>query len=161
MILFWFLPGVALLHIFEEFVFPGGFGKWDRENRPAYASSITPRFHLFINAVFILLCFLPLLLPGEYSLAWWLSMGSVLFVNALFHIRGTFRTRKYSPGLATSVILYLPLSIYGYWLFLTSHQTTVEQAVASSLTGVFYWFGSAQMHKRRAMKAEASGDKPS
>jgi hypothetical protein len=150
MALFWFLPAAALLHIFEEFVFPGGFGKWDQENRPAFAASITPGFHLFINSVFVLLCLLPLVLPGEYSVAWWLCMGSVLFVNALFHIRGTIRTRKYSPGLATSVILYLPLSVYGYWLFVTSYQTTIEQSVASSLTGVFYWLVSARIHKRRA-----------
>ena len=154
MIVFWLLPFAALLHVFEEFVFPGGFGNWDRENRPAFAASITPRFHVTINLVFVSLCFLPLVLHGEYSVAWWLCMASVVFVNALFHIRGTLRTRKYSPGLATSIILYLPLSVYGYWYFLTHALTTVEQEIVSSMTGFIYWYVSALNHKRRARKIE-------
>lgn len=46
----WWAPLAATtLHIFEEFVYPGGFAEWDRNYRPAVRKSITPRFHIIVN----------------------------------------------------------------------------------------------------------------
>lgn len=40
----WWGPLVAaVLHILEEFVYPGGFAQWDRLYRPQIAGSITSR----------------------------------------------------------------------------------------------------------------------
>jgi hypothetical protein len=54
---FWAPLGVASLHIIEEFVFPGGFPDWDRQYRPAFRQSITPRFHVIINGLLLLACY--------------------------------------------------------------------------------------------------------
>ena len=154
MILFWLLPSVVLAHVFEEFVFPGGFGDWDRAYRKEIAASITTPFHIFINVLFIALCFLPFFLNPEYAVAWWICMASILLVNAAFHIQGAFKTRKYSPGMVTSIVLYVPVAVYGYWFFLSANLTSLEQALVSSTTGIAYLLVSTQLHKRRAGKAK-------
>ena len=44
------------------------------------------------------------------SRAWiTIAVASVLFINGLLHILGSVVTGTYSPGLFTSVILYMPL----------------------------------------------------
>jgi hypothetical protein len=45
----WALLGAVILHIFEEFVYPGGFVAWYRRYR-VDASRITTRFLVIINA---------------------------------------------------------------------------------------------------------------
>jgi hypothetical protein len=155
MILFWFLPATAVAHIIEEFAFPGGFAGWYRNYRQSVASSVTGRYLDAINIVFVVLCILPLILDVQNGIALWLSMGSVIFFNAVFHIRGAVRTGKYSPGVVTSVVLYIPIAAYGYWYFLSSEKTSIEQALASFAVGVFYWLFSSFNHRRRARKASA------
>ena len=53
----WWAPfGATVLHIIEEFVYPGGFAEWDRSYRPTIRNSITTRFHIIINGALLLLC---------------------------------------------------------------------------------------------------------
>jgi hypothetical protein len=40
-----------------------------------------------------------------------------LLVNAVVHIVAAIVKRSYNPGVATSVLLFLPLGGYGWWLF--------------------------------------------
>ena len=49
----WSLTIAALIHIFEEFVFPGGFKAWWCAYRPEIAASVTNRFLVIINVVLI------------------------------------------------------------------------------------------------------------
>jgi hypothetical protein len=51
----WAPLGAANLHIFEEFVFPGGFTAWYRQYR-ADASRITTRFLVLINVALLIVC---------------------------------------------------------------------------------------------------------
>ena len=81
---FWAPMGVSSLHIFEEFVYPGGFAKWDRHYRPGFRASITPRFHI-INRLLLLLCYDVGAMGGTpIGIAGWLA------------------------------VLYVPLAIYGW-----------------------------------------------
>lgn len=106
-LLAWLLPGAYALHILEEWI--GGFPEWLA--RVAGGSLPRPAF-VAINLVTLLL----MLAATRASIAdekrGWLSTGvaTVLFVNALAHILGSLVTSSYSPGLLTSVVLYLPLS---------------------------------------------------
>jgi hypothetical protein len=150
---FWFLPVAAFLHITEEFIFPGGFVPWYRNYKPSVSPGITVTYLAIVNAVLVIACLLPLALGPLRAVALWLAMASVVFVNALFHIRGTIQTRQYSPGVFTSVVLYIPLSLYGYWFVLSRHYASVGTAVSSAVIGPAYWWFSSFNHSRRARTA--------
>lgn len=110
----WVLPLCIILHIIEEFVFPGGFMLWYQKYKPAIASSIKPRFLIIVNALLLLVCINPINNVYTYSgIIWWLCIVSILAVNVFFHIKGTIESKMYSPGTITCILLYLPLTIYG------------------------------------------------
>jgi hypothetical protein len=150
MILLWLLPLAAILHIIEEFVFPGGFAAWYRNYKASLAPSFTSRYLIIVNVVLVVMCTLPLLLNPLNGIALWLSMAAVVFFNSFFHIRSVIKTKKYSPGVATSVLMYVPLTSFGYWFFLTTGRTSIEQAVASFAIGIGYWIFASWNHRRRA-----------
>ena len=150
--IFW-LPAICVaMHMTEEFIWPGGFSAWFRAYRPENALSFTPRFAFWINA---------LLVVATLALGWigpmwsrgvslWLTIVAILGGNALLHIRGVVRMRRYSPGVVTGTLLYLPLCIGGYWYFMGSGAATLQMAVLSFLLGVSYDFWSRMNHRRRA-----------
>ena len=87
-IVFW-LPGIfAALHIFEEFVWPGGFLDWYRRYRPEISASLTPRFVIVVNAALLaitaLLGWMGPTWPRGLSL--WLTLMTSLVGNAMFHL---------------------------------------------------------------------------
>lgn len=145
----------SIAHITEEFVFPGGFVKWYRNYRPAYAASITPRYLLLINSILLgagaLLAWLGLSWARGPSL--WLILAAILGANAYFHIRGTFITRKYSPGVITGTLLYIPLFVIGNIYFLSHHIATLGMATFSLVVGASYQFWSDTAHGARSVRA--------
>jgi hypothetical protein len=151
-------PAVAAsAHIFEEFVYPGGFGAWYRRYRPDAALSFTPRFAVGINALLVGVCLLiPLQGLGPNGLALWLTVAALLVGNALFHIRATFRGKEYSPGVVTSVLAYLPLGLFGYAYFLRSGRASFATAAGAAVLGGSYNFISAWNHRRRARRAASA-----
>jgi hypothetical protein len=157
-ILFWILPISEVLHIIEEFVYPGGFSSWYRNYKQHYNVSATPKYLVIVNAVLIIFSILPLFLNIQQAVGLWLSMASVVFFNAIFHIQASLRSRKYSPGTVTSMVLYIPISIYGYWHFISSNYASGTQVVVSSMTGIVYLIFSVLNHKRRARRMETSGE---
>jgi hypothetical protein len=149
-ILFWILPISVLLHITEEFIFPGGFMNWDREYRPGINKSGHLRFLIIINVLLFAICFNPLLsglTNGGFE--WWLSIASILFVNSYFHIKGVIILKKYSPGVITSIIIYVPLTIYGYWYFLSTNKVTLITAILCFSVGIAYQLISTYNPLRR------------
>ena len=121
---FWAPMGAAGLHMIEEFVYPGGFAAWDRRYRPAISTSITPRFHIVINGLLLLLCYNVGAMGGtSIGIATWLTVTALLFSNAIWHVVGAVKTRSYSPGMITGLLLYVPLTVYGYVRLLQSGQS--------------------------------------
>lgn len=57
-----------------------------------------------------------------------------LFINALAHIIGTLRLRRYTPGLITAVLIYIPFSIYLFNIALQNNYITEKQ--------LFFAFGA-------------------
>jgi len=150
----WAPFGAAALHVFEEFAWPGGFLDWYRIYRPEIANSLTPRFMFWINAIFLAAC------AGagqqgfsEYGVAFWLTMASIELGNAGYHVLGTIRTKRYSPGVVTGVLLYVPISLYGYWFFVTRGLASHGTAVLALALGLLYPVWSLWNHRRRAAKA--------
>ena len=149
-ILFWILPISVLLHITEEFIFPGGFMNWDREYRPGINQKGHLRFLIIINVALFAICFNPIL-SGFTSegIEWWLSIVSILFVNSYFHIKGLMVLKKYSPGVVTSIIIYVPLTIYGYWYFLSLNKILIITGILCFSIGIAYHLISTYNPLRR------------
>ena len=158
----WWAPlAAAVLHIGEEFVYPGGFASWDREYRPSIKSSITPGLHLVVNALLLAACAsvgishmpgaaivvgdlrLQSPVPVSLSVPAWLTLAALLFSNAVFHLVGTYQTKRLSPGVRTGLLLYVPVALVGYWYFLGAGQiSAVAAAVAAMLGGSYHLWAS-------------------
>lgn len=153
-ILFWWPMLAASLHIVEEFVFPGGFADWDRAYRPAYKPSITPRFHIMMNGLLLLAC-VAVGMAGATSrgVSGWLTLSALLASNAVFHLVGAVRTHRYSPGMVTGLLLYIPMAVYGFPHFLGTHQASAGTAIVAVAIGGSYHLWSAMAHARRAKTA--------
>ena len=158
-LLAWSLALAALVHIFEEFVFPGGFKTWWCAYRPEIAASVTNRFLVIINTVLVAFSATVALAaqaPRGNGVAAWLALAALLAGNAIFHIVGAIQTRRYSPGLFSGIFLYIPLALYGYIYFLQNRRTSVLTAVIAAALGGSYYFISLFNHRRRA---NASGNR--
>jgi hypothetical protein len=131
------LLGAAAIHIFEEYVYPGGFSDALRNLLPRATPLLTPKFHFAVNGVFILLC-LSSALIGKTNLVLSLSVFSLVFANAVLHIRGAIVTKRYYPGVISGALIYIPLAVYAYSVFLSSRQLTWLQAGLSFVLGVLY-----------------------
>src|SRR5262245_43848342 len=154
--MYWWPLGAVVLHIVEEFVFPGGFAEWDRSYRPQVRSSITPRFHLFVTTVLVVACVaIGWLGPSPRGVAAWLTIAALLGTNAIFHVMGSFQTRRYSPGVATGVLLYLPLAVYGFVYFLRTGQASLPTALAALLIGGSYHLWSSLAHAQRVKASDS------
>lgn len=153
----WWAPlGAASLHILEEFVFPGSFATWYGTYSPAIARSITPRFLILINAMLLFGCYdVAALRSRPIGAAAWLTMMALLFSNAVWHSVAAFKTQAYSPGLITGLLLYVPVTVYGYVWFLRSAQISVPMAVAALATGGSYHLWSSLFHRRRSLRPPA------
>ena len=136
----WWAPlAAAALHIVEEFVCPGGFAAWDRAYRPAISASITPRFHVIINGLLLLLCaqvwgLAPLDRTGERAVAGvaWLAVAAVLFSNAVFHVIGSVRTRSMTMINRLNTMEPMKASICS-----TPRRFSVPPAIARACTRMF------------------------
>jgi len=147
----------ATLHIFEEFVWPGGFSAWYRRYKPERAKSITPRFLVIINILFLILCYDAGAARSQpFGPALWLTVAALLAGNAVWHLIGAMKTRSYSPGLVTGLLLYIPLAVVGYVHLLSSGTVVIgTAAVAAALGGSYHWW-SAAFHGVRARRAPSS-----
>jgi hypothetical protein len=159
----------------EEFVWPGGFGDWDRAYRPAFRQSITPQLHLVVNGLLLCLCLsvglagfgaegaaiggvrFRSVVPPVLSVASWAALAGLLGGNAIFHAVGTFRTGRYSPGLVTGMLVYLPLAGFGLWHFIRAGQLSLLAALGSIAVGASYHLWASIGHRVRARGRPTSG----
>jgi uncharacterized protein with HXXEE motif len=170
----WWAPlAAAALHIGEEFVYPGGFAAWDRAYRPEYSGSITPGLHVVVNALLLAACATVGIagmpggaiavggvrfrsaIPAALAAPAWLAMTALLFSNALYHLAGTIKTKRVSPGLRTGLLLYVPLALGGSWYFLGTGQLSVLGLVVSASIGGSYHLWASLGHRWRSRRAAA------
>lgn len=154
--LFWALPAAALAHIFEEFVYPGGFTAWYARYRPETALTFTRGFAIGINVALVVGCAAPIISRPPQSVALWLTMAALVAGNALFHLRAAYKMRVYSPGVITSVLLYLPIAAAGYPHFVRSGEASPGTALAAFVLGGSYNFISA--YRTRALARRRRGE---
>ena len=153
---YWSPLCAAGLHIFEEFVFPGGFMDWYRKTRPTIQASITPRFLVVVNVLLIILCYDVAAMAGRpFGTMLWFLVAALLFANGIWHLVATIRTRSYSPGLVTGLALYVPMAIYGAVQLIRSGQISIGRALPAAAIGASYQLWSNLLHRRRARQARS------
>ena len=146
----------ASLHIFEEFVWPGGFLQWYLKYREN-PKTVNRNFLLLINAA-LLLALLTGAMAGrrERSVALLLTISALLFANGCWHIWASYKSRSYSPGTITGTLLYLPLGVFEYLSWIRLREASVGTAVFALIIGCSYPLWSANYHKRRKPNLNAS-----
>ena len=147
----WYPLVAVALHLVEEFVWPGGFPDWYRLYRPERAVSVTTRLLVIVNAVLVAIALLPPLLGATArGLAFWLVVAAIGVANTAFHLWATISRNRYSPGLVTGVLCYIPLGIAGYLVLVRSGAVSTGTTIEAILIGIGYHIWSAWNHRRRA-----------
>ena len=105
-LLVWLLPASSAVHIIEEW--SGGFPEWVAR----IAGGVLSRdVFVLMNVAGMVLMIAATRAAVRSERNGWMAVtiAATLLVNALLHIAGTLFTRSYSPGLFSSIVLYLPL----------------------------------------------------
>jgi hypothetical protein len=156
MFLFWAPLAAASAHIFEEFVWPGGFTRWYHAYHPDIAPSASPRFIFWINVALLFGCVsVGVDRNTPIGPAFFLTMIALLGGNGLFHLYATFRDRRYSPGVVTGMTLYVPLAAYGFFAILSTSRASIPTAALAAAIGLSYHVAAVANHRRRARSVVA------
>jgi hypothetical protein len=149
----WLPLGAVALHLIEEFGVPGGFARWYRTHYPDRAKSLSNIFLVWINVLLVAMSVAAgLIYPRLYGVEMWLIVASIAGANGVFHLLGTIRWKKYSPGLVTGLLLYLPIAIYGFWSFPRAGLISGNLAIQAALLGPLYHVYSGWNHRRRSTR---------
>lgn len=124
---FWIFVLTSLVHVGEEYFFPGGFIQNVQRLNLRYAAFFTVPFAIAVNTAFILLV-LAGALVGERSLVFSLSIAALLLINGIVHLAGTIITRHYQPGVISGLLLYMPLSITAFFLYFSTGRIEVGES---------------------------------
>ena len=98
----WGCVAIAMVHVWEEYCF--GWLAWAQ----TFVAGVTLAQFFWINALFIALC---VIAAVGRSTTLRLSIASLLLLNLCVHLFPTLRFGKYSPGLFSALLLYLPVGV--------------------------------------------------
>jgi hypothetical protein len=151
----WAPFAAACCHVFEEFVWPGGFADWYRRYR-ANNSRITNRMLLIVNLLLLAAC-------ASYALAgstrWGvtalLGLCSLLCANGLWHAWASVKTHTVSPGVVTGILLNVPLLILEYNVYLQARRVSLGMAAMAAGVGGSYHVWSGLYHRAEARRVSA------
>jgi len=135
--IFWSFLLASLIHMGEEYFYPGGFMDVMKRLNPALASFVTVPMAVIINGLQLVLCICAVV-AGESRLTFSMSIAGLLVTNGVVHILGCLRVRGYAPGVITGILLYIPLSLYAYHYFVSSRLLTADRLIASVALGLGY-----------------------
>jgi len=155
--LLWAPLGTTCLHVFEEFVWPGGFPRWYRRYR-VNTKSVTRRFLVIINTG-LLVTLLEGAMAGNtpFGVVLLLTFSGILFSNGCWHLWASYNSRTYSPGTISGTLLYLPLPLFEYWGWIRVGRTSLWTAGAALLIGTSYPLWSALYHRRPGNEPDSTG----
>src|SRR5580704_1950330 len=130
----------VMLHVTEEFLFPGGFPEWyARLVPPKTTNKSTTGFLVWINTLMMCANAFALYFGDTlhgYSI--WYYNAAIAAANACFHIWGVFKLKAYSPGVVTGTLLYIPLFIEGTIQLVSSDKLPLQRAIVAILVAVGY-----------------------
>jgi hypothetical protein len=127
----------SMIHMGEEYFYPGGFMEVLKRLNPKFAPLVTAPMAVIVNGLQLLLC-LAAMTAGEREMAFSMSIAALLFINGLMHVMGCIRLKGYAPGVVTGIALYIPLSAYAYYLAISSGQLTLHGVIITGVLGLLY-----------------------
>ena len=128
---------VSIIHMGEEYFYPGGFMDVMKRLGPKFAPLVNAPMAIIINGLQLLFC-IATIVVGKKAPIFSMSIAGLLFINGWMHIMGCVRTKGYAPGVITGVLLYIPLSVYAYYLFISSSQLTLNEVIVTGVLGLLY-----------------------
>ncbi len=133
----WFVAAAGVLHVIEEYVWPGGFLDAMRRVAPGYAFAVNRTMAIVINGLmFIVLLTAPFAAHTAPLFA--LSAAGLVAVNGWSHVAGTIRGRRYVPGAVTGLFVYQPVAAFAYLQFARAGRLTAPVLAGSLLLGAAY-----------------------
>jgi hypothetical protein len=124
---------ISMIHMGEEYFYPGGFMDSMKRLNPRFAHKVTTPMAVIINGLQLLLC-IAAIVVGKNNLIFSMSVAGLLFINGLMHIMGCIRVKGYAPGVITGVLLYIPVSVYAYYLT----QLPLSGVIFTGVLGLLY-----------------------
>ena len=128
---------VSMLHMGEEYFYPGGFMDVMKRLNPRFAPAVTVPMAVVINGLQLVLCIVAVVV-GKGAPVFNMSVAGLLLINGIVHVMACLRVRGYAPGVVSGVLLYIPLAAYGYVLFIGSGRLTMNQAIFTGVLGLLY-----------------------
>lgn len=128
---------VSIIHMGEEYFYPGGFMDAMKRLSPRLAPFVDAPMAIIVNGLQLLLCIAAIVM-GQKALVFSMSVAGLLFINGWMHIMGCVRAKGYAPGVITGVLLYMPLSVYAYYLFISSSQLALNGVIVTGILGLLY-----------------------
>ena len=144
---------VSIFHMGEEYFYPGGFMDFMKRLNPGFAPLVTVPMAVIINGLQLVLCVVAMWVGRTFPI-FSMSVAGLLFINGLTHMLGCVKVKGYVPGVITGLLLYLPISIYAYYLLITSGQLTLNGVLITGLLGLLFqavpisYFGLTSTFKR-------------
>jgi hypothetical protein len=133
----WLVAAAGVLHVTEEYVWPGGFLDAMRRVAPGYAFAVNPTMAVAINGLmFVVLLVAPFIAHAAPMVA--LSAAGLCAVNGWSHVAGAIRGRRYVPGMVTGLLVYQPVAAFAYLQFARAGQLTAAVLAGSLLLGAAY-----------------------
>lgn len=148
---FWAYVAAYVIHILDESLLGETFVEMVRRNFwPAYEWKHFFGFNTLLMSIFILSIVLFELLGGAWII-FPLTFVFQMFTNGLWHLAATLITRRYSPGLLTSILYWMLFYFIFRYAFLKG-EIPVPQFVISGILGALItilMIGSFFVFKRR------------
>jgi hypothetical protein len=128
----WLYPATYAIHLLEEWRGGEGFTAWMAR---AVGVELSAGRFLVWNVVALLLMSAGVLLTMRFKRLRWLLLayGTAFLLNALSHLAASLYTNSYSPGLVSSLLLWLPL---GAWTLLRLKPTVLLLTLFGGRLGV-------------------------
>jgi hypothetical protein len=149
----WAPLAAVCCHIFEEFVWPGGFPAWYKQYRPN-GSRVTTRLLVIVNVALLGACVnYALVADTTLGVACLLGISALLCSNGLWHAWASVTTHTVSPGVVTGILLYVPLMVIEYSVYLRSGRVPLWAGAVAALVGGSYHVWSALYHRGGVRRA--------
>lgn len=141
-LLLWALPIAFGLHVFEEFIFPGGLPQWmiARGRRKAPKKPRSGLYYFILNGAALVGALILALRPSVRGLHIYVGFVAVMAANAVSHIRGAIQKRQYCPGIVSGGVLLLPLFVLSNCYLLFAGKLDWLSAVVNVCVGIFLGF---------------------
>ena len=130
---YWFFPITLPIHIAEEFWGGEGFLAWNA--RATGAIFTVTKFFILVSFGFLLVL-TGVLLARHYKRMRWIisALATIFLINGFSHLIATITQHRYSPGLISGVLLWIPFSI---WILVGEHRLTSKRHfVGGMITGL-------------------------